>query len=229
MTGTNPAADAQTVTTNPVVTAPTAPNPQAPVPPEPAAPTAPTPTDAATAPLGEPGLKALQDERDARKALEKQVAELQPLAEQAKKLQQANQTEAERLAAQLAEAQQSGTEAAQNLAKLQAAMAAAPAGTDPQRIADLASRLRGETPDELQADAAQLFTQLGVASTVPPAGAATAPSTTPVENLQPGAMPTPAAGPTLAEQIAAAEQAGNYQLAIELKTRQLADLHTKQT
>lgn len=70
-----------TETTAPTDAAPAAPTEQ-PKPQAPAATQAPAQRDAADAPLGEPGLKALQAERDRVTALENELKGLKPLKEQ---------------------------------------------------------------------------------------------------------------------------------------------------
>lgn len=208
--GTGPAA------TQPPAGAPPAPDPAA-TPPAPAV---------ADEPLGEAGLKALQAERAQRQALEKQIKELQPLAEQAQQLADANKSDIEKATETAAAAQAELAATARGMSQLTAALAKAPPGTDPAVILDLAGRLRGETPDELQTDAEVLFSRMTpAAGATPPA---VAPSGLPVEALQPGAMPAPANAPTLDQQIAAATAAGDRTLAMQLKAAKLVQLQQQQ-
>jgi len=109
-------------------------------------------------PLGEKGLKALQEEREARKALEKalekQAAEFAPLLEFAKSLRGAvpgvEPSDTEKLAAEL---EQIKAEAAQErLGRLRLEVA-----TSKGLTAQQAARLQGSTPEELEADADALL------------------------------------------------------------------------
>ena len=116
--------------------------------------TQPAPVEAPDEPLGEKGLKALQEEREARKALEKQVAEFAPLLELAKGLRGAvpgeEPSDTDKLAAEL---EQMKTEVAQErLGRLRLEVATAKGLTAAQ-----AARLQGTTAEELQADADALL------------------------------------------------------------------------
>lgn len=152
-----------------------------------------------------------------------ELAELRPLAERAKAAEEATKTETERLAEALAEAKTSGERHSSELAKLRVALAKAPAGIELARIEALASRLQGSTVEELEADAAELFAQLAPAPTT--SSSATRP---PVEALKPGTLPPTAEEVPLPQQIAAAEAAGEWERARELKALQLVQLHEKQ-
>lgn len=91
---------------------------------------------------------------------------------------------------------------------------------------DAETFLTGADEETLQRQAARL----AALRTPAPAPAAAEPGQqpaappTPVEHLRPGALPTPPE-PTLAERIAAAEKAGDWQAARQLKTQQLYELH----
>lgn len=104
-------------------------------------------------PLGEKGLKALHEEREARKALEKQVAEFAPLLEIAKALRGAvpgeEPSDTERLAAELEEFKAEA--AKERLARLRIEVA-----TAAEIPVELAARLQGATAEELKADAEAL-------------------------------------------------------------------------
>lgn len=112
-------------------------------------------------PLGEKGLKALQEEREARKvehearvALEQQIAELSPLLELVKGMRGAvpgvQLSDTEKLAAEL---EQFKAEAAQErLGRLRLEVATAKGLTAAQ-----AARLQGDTTEELEADADALL------------------------------------------------------------------------
>jgi hypothetical protein len=115
---------------------------------------APVEAPPAEEPLGEKGLKALQEEREARKALEKQVAEFAPLLELAKSLSGVvpgvEPSDTEKLAAEL---EQIKAEAAQErLGRLRLEVATAKGLTAQQ-----AARLQGNTAEELEADADALL------------------------------------------------------------------------
>lgn len=132
-------------------------------------------------------------------------------------LEDAQRTDDERLRLQLEEATRSSAEASEHLLRLEVALEKAPAGMDPARIRKLAERLRGSDRDEIAADAAELFAEFD-----PPARVGG--STAPVEELRPGALPVSGGSPSIAEQVAAAEKAGDWALARSLKSVQLAEL-----
>lgn len=143
-------------------------------------------------------------------------------AAQLKEIEDAKKTDEDRLKDELATAQTTGTEASTNLLRLEVALDKAPPGMDLATVRELAPRLQGGTREELEADAAKLFAvapQLPTTQQTPATG-------TPVENLRPGALPTQQPTP-LPEQIAAAETAGDWETARQLKSQQLAELHQK--
>lgn len=198
--------------TEPVTPAPTT---------EPPAPPEPEPTPAQ---LGDAGKRALDAERAARKALESQLRELQPLAEQARKDAEARKSNEQKLADKLAAAEATGLTAQTELTRLRAAMAKVPAGFDMTQLDDVVSRLKGDTPEELAADAEKLFALFAPAQAAPPPN----PGGRPVESLRPGALPA-APELTLPAQIREAEQAGDWAKAGRLKTMQLVELRNQQT
>jgi predicted RNase H-like nuclease (RuvC/YqgF family) len=104
-------------------------------------------------PLGEAGEKALKAEREARKALEKQVAEMAPLLDLVKGLRGAvpgvEPTDMEKLAAELEEFKAEATK--ERLARLRIEVA-----TTAEIPLELAARLQGTTAEELAADAEAL-------------------------------------------------------------------------
>jgi hypothetical protein len=163
--------------------------------------------------LGEAGLKALVEERKARREAEAKVRSLEPLAARAKEIDEANKSEAQKLADELEAAKASSTQAASDHLRLQIALEKAPAGMEPARIAKLAGRLQGADRDALEADAEELFAELGgaVATTAQRKAAA---------GLKPGLAPDATGSPTLDEQIAAAEKAGNWNESRALKSAQ---------
>ncbi len=202
---------------------PTTPEPAATA--EPTPPTEPTtPEPSAPADLGDAGKKALDAERAARKQLERRLAELEPLAEEARKAAEARKTAEQKLTEKLTAAESTAQQAQAELAKLQAALAKMPAGFDPAQLPNVLKRLTGATPEELEADAVELFALMAPAATPPPVGNG---QHRPVEQLRPGALPaTPEL--SLADQIAAAEKAGDVGLSMRLKSIQLREL-TKTT
>jgi len=189
-----------------------------------------TPAEGGGQDLGDAGKRAIAEERAARREAEKQrkelearLKELEPLAAKAKRLEEASKSEAEKLSEKLSAAETRAAEAEQRL--LRAEVAAEKGLTAKQ-----ARRLVGTTREELEADADDLLAVFG-ASKDPEADGAGKPKTsrTPPEKLRPGGMPTPKE-PTLREQIAAAEKAGNWGEARQLKTQQLVEMTTgKQT
>lgn len=204
---------------------PTTPEPAATVDPAPTPEPAPTPDPPAPADLGDGGRKALEAERAARKLAERRLAELEPLAEEARKAAEARKTAEQKLAEKLDAATAAQQEAVAELAKYKAALAAMPPGFDPAELPKVLKRLTGATPDELEADAAELFALFApTTSTTPPAPG----QRTPVEALRPGALPT-THEPTLAEQIAAAERAGDTRTAMRLKSAQIIGLAQQST
>lgn len=105
-------------------------------------------------PLGAAGEKALKAEREARKALEKQVAEMAPLMELVRGIRGAvpgvEQSDTEKLAAELE--QFKAEAAAERLGRLRLEVATSK-GLTPQQ----AARLQGSTAEELEADAEALI------------------------------------------------------------------------
>ncbi len=193
-------------TADPVTPPPTEPAPAA----EPS-----TPPD-----LGDAGKKALAEERAARRQLEKELAELKPLADEARKAAEARKTAEQKLTEKLEAATAGQLDAETKLARLEAALAKMPPGFDPAELGKVLKRLTGATPDELEADAAELFALFTPqqATTTPAPG-----QRTPVAALRPGAL-TPGAEPSLADQIRAAELSGNTRESMRLKSAQLAEL-----
>jgi hypothetical protein len=123
---------------------------------EPVKPTEPTTTPAVEEPLGESGLKALQAEREARKAAEKRIADFEK-AEQERE--QAAMSELEKANARAEAAEKSAAEAA---AQVLRARVASVKKVD----ADL---LTGSTEEELTASADKLLAWKGTTPSVPSA------------------------------------------------------------
>ena len=149
--------------------------------------------------LGDPGKRALQAERDARQKAEADLAALR------KEIADANKTAEEKAAEALREAQEL---AATNGAKALKYEIAAELGVP----LAMASRLVGSTREEIEKDAAALLAQI-------PASAATGPVVPPAGIDQGGREQS---APDIDQQIAEAEKAGNYGLAISLKRQKAA-------
>lgn len=141
------------------------------------------------------------------------VAELTPYEQKAKELEEAQKTELQRAqeaaAAAQAEAEKSRLELLRHTVATTKGVPAA-----------LIPRLQGGTKEELEADADALL-----AAFPQPAASAGNPRT-PVEALRPGAMPNPA-DPSLDDQIAAANKAGNWREVLRLQNTKLANASTQ--
>ncbi|GAB2951959.1 hypothetical protein GCM10027280_45430 [Micromonospora polyrhachis] len=196
----------------------TQPDPTTPPPGDPATPPTTPPADPAPStppadePLGPGGTKALAAEREARKALEKQLGELAPLKQIADLLggkpSGDGRTDLERLTERLT---QHETELAAERSARYRAEVAAERGLTPQQ----AARLQGATREELLADADALLALFPTA----PAG-----PRMPAPDPSQGARGTAPAD--LDVQIADAETRGDWQRVISLK-RQKASQTSK--
>lgn len=195
-----------------------------PTPTPPPMPPAPEP-EPTIAQLGDAGKRALDAERAARRSLEAQLKELTPLAEQARKLEESRKTAEQKLTERLTAATSEADTVRSELAKYQAAISKMPAGFDPAELPKVLKRLTGTTPEELAADAEELFALFAAAPTAPPPANG---ARQPVEQLRPGALPSTPQLP-IQDQIAAAEAAGDHRLAGQLKTQWLADIRAKAT
>ncbi|MFE7869754.1 hypothetical protein ACFUYE_05315 [Micromonospora humida] len=176
----------------------------------PATPPAGDPAKPGDAPLGPGGEKALREEREARKALEKQLAELAPLKQLAEALGGKptgdGKTDLERLTERLT---QHETELASERAARYRAEVAAAKGLTPQQ----AARLQGATREELEADADALLALFPAA----PAGPR-APAPDPSQGAR-GTQPL-----DLEAQIAAAQKDGDVRKVIALQKQKLANV-----
>lgn len=188
---------------------PTPPGDPATPPVPPTDPTPPTPPD--DKPLGPAGERALAAEREARKALEREVAKLAPLANL---LGGAAPTGDGRTDLELLTERVAGYE--RDLADERSARTrlevAAEKGLSPKQ----ASRLRGATKAELLADADELLTEFPAA----PAGPRT-PAPDPSQGARGG---TPL---DLDAQIAEAQSKGDWKAQMRLNTLKLANLAAK--
>jgi hypothetical protein len=162
-------------------------------------------------PLGEGGLRALQSEREARKAAEKAAADA---AARIKEFEDRDKSELQKAQDAAAEADQRAVDAWRE------ALTAAHGISDE----DAEVFLTGTDAETLKRQAARLVELHGGQAL------AGSPTTThrPTERLRSGVDPTQGETPTLAEQITAAEAAGDWAKARSLKSQQLLEL-TKQT
>jgi hypothetical protein len=186
--------------------APTTPPPgdPAPTPTTPPVP-APPPTGAPPAddkPLGPAGERALAAERDARKALEKQIAELSPLKKFAEALGAGTPAAGGKSEIELLNERFALHET--QLADERAARYRAEVAAEKGLTAQQAARLAGATRDELLADADALLQLFPAAA-----------PRTPVPDPSQGARGTQPAD--LESQIAAAQKAGNVRQVIALQ------------
>lgn len=144
-------------------------------------PPAPPETAQGDQPLGEAGLKALQREREARKALERQLAELAPLKQLADLLGGKStgdaKTDLERLTERMDQYERQITE--ERMARWRAEVAAEK-GLSPA----LAERLRGSSKEELAADADALLALIPAQSSGP-----RNPAPDPSQGVRSGAAP----------------------------------------
>lgn len=148
--------------------APPAPPAPAAAPTPPAAPPPQPPPPPTTPPTGEPGGEGTDWKAEARK-WESRAKENSDAAARLKEIEDAQKTEQERLAEQLQEARSTGATSQSELARLRAALAKAPAGMDPATVLTWSERLRGDTPEELEKDAEELFKQFAPPA-APPRG-----------------------------------------------------------
>lgn len=189
--------------------APTEPTPPAGDPP---APTNPTPPPAADEPLGPPGLRALQAERERVDALQKELAALAPLKQFAASLGAGTpaadgKNEVQLLTDRLA--QHEADLAAERRARWCAEIAA-----EKGISSQLAARLQGATREELAADADTLAALLPKSPQTPG---------TPAPDPSQGAR---GSGADLDAQIKTAQAAGDWRMVIRLQNEKLAN-HTK--
>jgi len=196
------------------MTAPTEPTttPAAPAPTPPAPPSAPATDPAGDKPLGPAGERALQAEREARKALERQVAALEPLAKLAAALGGGDPTKGQTEIQALTE-RQAATERA--LVEERAMRWRAEVAQEKGLTAVQAARLVGTTRDEMAADADALKAAF---------------PTTPAAPGTPAPDPSQGAGgtaPSLDARIAEAQRQGNWGLVVSLQNQKLAAAATQ--
>jgi hypothetical protein len=176
---------------------------------DPAAPPAPPqPPAAVDVPLGPAGERALAAEREARKGLEKQLAELAPLKDLAKALTGGapapdGKTDLQILQERLASHE---TDLGNERSARWRAEVAHEAGLTPQQ----AARLHGATKEELSADAEALKALFPAAPVTPG---------TPKPDPSQGPRGT---GPDIDSRIAEAQKAGDWRAVISLQNQKLA-------
>lgn len=136
-------------------------------------------TDDVPQELGDAGKKALKSERDARKALEARLKELEPLAAKAQEFEDAQKSEQERLTEKLSATEERAAKAELRAARLEVA-------TEKGLPSSAVKFLTGETGEELAASADEL---LGLMAASEPEPATAAPQRRPQERLKPGASP----------------------------------------
>lgn len=150
-------------------------------------------------PLGEPGKRALDAERQARKAAERQANDL---AAKVREFEQAQLSETERLNAQLAEAQANAAKAQSEALRLRVA-------SESHLPAELFEFLTGDTEEEVRAKAEKLKAATAAAN------APRAPQPDPSQGAKPGSTgPSQLSRADLArmtpQQIEAARQEGRF-------------------
>lgn len=151
------------------------PDPDQPDPPQPDpdAPEATDPPDAPEAPKPDelpPGVQAKLSKANREAAnLRQRLKELEPLAAKAKELEQANQSDLER-ATNERDSHKSRADKAESVVKRwDVAAANAPEHATFAQVKAVAKRLQGDTDDDLEADAAELFELLAPKPADPPA------------------------------------------------------------
>lgn len=107
-------------------------------------------------PLGEPGKKALDAERKARRDAEARLKELEPLAEEARKRAEADKSETTKLNEALNGEREARTAAERDLLRYTVA-------ADKGVPANLVKFLSGTTKEEVEQSATELLTELGTA------------------------------------------------------------------
>jgi hypothetical protein len=162
-------------------------------------------------PLGAAGLKALQEERDARKALEKRLAALEPLAKFATALNGDGDKPPGKTDVELLNERLSGHE--KTLTEERQARWRAEVANEKGLTAAQAARLRGASRDEMLADADDLLTVFATANQ----------PRTPAPDPSQGSRGT-ANGLDLDAQIKDAQTKGDWRRVISLQNEKLANL-----
>lgn len=178
--------------------------------PAPVPPTPPTPAPEGEKPLGPAGEKALATEREARKALEKQLAALAPLQRLAEAIGGGQQkpdgkSEVDLLNERFAELEKAAAD--ERAARWRVEVAQAKGLT-----ADQAAWISGSTAEELAASADKLLASF-------PAAGPRNPAPDPSQGAR-GGQP----GPDIASQVAEATKAGDWRRAAALEKTKLANV-----
>ncbi|MDH2392324.1 hypothetical protein QCN29_26815 [Streptomyces sp. HNM0663] len=185
-------------------------------------PAAPAPAPAAPEPSAPAAQPAEPDWKAEARKWERLAKTNKDAAEKLAQLEDSKKTETEKLSEKLTTAEKRAVEAESKALRLE--VAAAKGLTQAQ-----AKRLVGTTKEELEADADELLASFGPGDTSGGKGSGSGnKGRTPVQKLQPGALPTPPE-PTLAEQIKAAEQGGKWAEARRLKAQRLLQLQENKT
>lgn len=175
-----------------------------------------TPTNEPAPPtpdLGDAGKRAIQSERDARKAAERRAADAEAKVQE---FEDANKSETERLAGQAGREKKRADEADARAVSAEAKALRLQVALDKQVPAELIDRLRGETKEELEADAEALMALVG-------SGDGGKGGATPPGSFDGGAR-KPAPQKSLDDQIAEAERAGNWDVVDRLNLAKLAQV-----
>lgn len=104
--------------------------------------------------LGDPGKRALDRMKAARKAAEKEASELKARLD---KYENANKSELQRLTEERDQLRDASTKAVSKAKALEIALEAAPEHASLAQVRAVAKRVRGDNDDELEADATELF------------------------------------------------------------------------
>lgn len=104
--------------------------------------------------LGEPGKKALDAERKARRDAEQRAKDLEA---KVKEFEDRDKTEQQKLAEELEAAKATGSQANDQLLRLEVALDKAPEGMPVSEVRKFAKRLTGASREDLEADAEELF------------------------------------------------------------------------
>lgn len=134
--------------------------------------------------LGDAGKRTIATLRKASKAAEK---ERDALAAKLKEYTDKDKSESERLSEAKTAAESRASKAESSLTKFQIAMDKAPEGATLAQVRAVAKRLHGDTEDELEADAEELFELVGTKATEP--AKKSPPGTKPRPNLKGGGDP----------------------------------------
>lgn len=128
--------------------------------------------------LGDAGKRALDRMKADRKAAEKKAADLEA---ELKKYRDKDKTETERLSESAQTATARAEKAETSFKALQAALEHAPEGATLEHVRKCARRIRGESDEELEADAAELYELMDIRKKDQPK-----PGAKPRERLRPG-------------------------------------------